>query len=134
MTPVWNQKDVPKPDACQVNGVSSNGRAVGWRRTGATGAYANYVADWRSSGGPAIWNASGLDGTTAGQALAVSVDGTIIFGMSPPMPMARRTSLVLIMSTLIPSSAMAWKIRLNVPATPPTTQFHQAPWPVFAER
>jgi hypothetical protein len=83
MTPVWNQKDVLKPDTCQVNGVSRSGRAVGWRRTGATGAYANYVADWKSANGPAMWNVYGLDGTTAGQALAVSADGTIVFGISP---------------------------------------------------
>ncbi len=56
---------------------------MGWRRNGATGAYVNYVTDWQSGSGPVIWNCYGLDGTTAGQALAVSADGTIIFGMSP---------------------------------------------------
>jgi len=83
MTPVWNQKDVGKPDTCQMNGVAGNGRAVGWRRSGNTGAYINYVADWQSAAGPTLWYPNGLDGTTAGQALAVNSDGTVIFGMSP---------------------------------------------------
>jgi hypothetical protein len=82
-SPVWGQKDVPKPDTCQMNGVSSRGRAVGWRRNGTTLAYANYVADWQGSTTPAMWNFTGLDGTTAGQAYSVSADGTVIFGMSP---------------------------------------------------
>jgi len=66
-----------------MNGVAGNGRAVGWRRSGTTGAYVNYVADWKSAAGPAVWSFYGLDGTTAGQALAVNADGTVIFGMSP---------------------------------------------------
>ena len=41
------------------------------------------MADWKSGRWPALWNIYGLDGTTAGQALAVSADGTIIFGISP---------------------------------------------------
>src|SRR5262249_50667207 len=72
-----------RPDTTQVNGISSNGRAVGWRRNGTTLIYANYVADWQGAATPAVWNFNGLDGTTAGQALAVSADGTTIFGISP---------------------------------------------------
>lgn len=83
-SPVWNQKDVPQPDTCRVNGVSGTGRAVGWRRNGTTGAYINYVADWVATNGPVIWSFSGLDGTTAGRAFAVNADGTVIFGSSPP--------------------------------------------------
>jgi hypothetical protein len=83
VTPVWNQKDVPKPDTCQVNGVSSNGRAVGWRKSGATGISANYIADWESGTSPSFWNSYGLDGTTAGLAYSVSADGTAVFGISP---------------------------------------------------
>jgi uncharacterized delta-60 repeat protein len=83
MTPVWKQKDVTKPDTCQMNGVSSKGRAVGWRRNGTTGLYANYVADWQAASGPVVWNFYGLDGTTVGAAYAVNADGTIIFGLSP---------------------------------------------------
>jgi len=66
-----------------MNGVSSNGRAVGWRRNGTTLVYANYVADWQGAATPAIWSFNGLDGTTVGQAFSVSADGTIIFGLSP---------------------------------------------------
>ena len=80
---VWGIKAATKPDTLQLNGVASNGRAVGWRQNGTTLVYANYVADWRGATTPAIWNSYGLDGTTAGQALAVSADGTSIFGISP---------------------------------------------------
>jgi hypothetical protein len=83
LAPFWTQKDVTKADTCQMNAVASNGRAVGWRRNGTTLAYANYVADWQNAAGPVIWNTSGLDGTTAGQAMAVSANGTAIFGLSP---------------------------------------------------
>ena len=83
LAPTWTQKDVPKADTCQMNAVAGNGRAVGWRRSGTTLAYANYVADWQNAAGPVIWNISGLDGTTAGQAMAVNANGTAIFGMSP---------------------------------------------------
>lgn len=83
LAPIWTQKDVPKADTCQMNAVAGNGRAVGWRRSGTTLAYANYVADWQNAAGPIIWNISGLDGTTAGQAMAVNANGTAIFGMSP---------------------------------------------------
>ncbi len=79
----WGPKSVGKPDTTQMNGVSGDGRAVGWRRNGTTLVYANYVADWQGYATPAIWNFNGLDGTTAGQAFSVSADGTIIFGISP---------------------------------------------------
>jgi hypothetical protein len=79
----WGPKSVGKPDTTQMNGVSSDGRAVGWRRNGTTLLYANYVADWQGVATPAIWSFNGLDGTTAGQAYSVSADGTAIFGISP---------------------------------------------------
>ena len=80
----WGPKGVTKPDTTQVNGISSNGRAVGWRRNGTSLVHSNYVADWKGAATtPAVWNFNGLDGSTAGQAYAVSADGTIIFGMSP---------------------------------------------------
>jgi hypothetical protein len=82
-TPAWQQKDAAKPDICQANGVSSNGRAVGWRRSGTTGLYVNYVVDWTTTNDPAVWSFPGLDGTPAGQAYAVGTDGTIVFGSSP---------------------------------------------------
>ena len=82
-TVAWGTKSVARPDTTQLNGVSSTGRAVGWRRNGTTLIYANYVADWRGATTPAIWNFNGLDGTTAGQAFSVSADGTIVFGISP---------------------------------------------------
>jgi hypothetical protein len=83
MTPIWGAKDVGKPGTAQVNGVASNGRAVGWRRSGTTLAYTNYVVDSTGSTATAVWNFNGLNGTAAGQALSVSADGTVIFGMSP---------------------------------------------------
>ncbi len=83
-TPKWAQKDAAKPSTLQVNGVSSNGRGVGWRRDGTTGTYVNYIADWIDATGPVLWSSRGLDGTTAGQAYAVSADGTVVFGLSPP--------------------------------------------------
>ncbi len=82
-TVAWGTKSVARPDTTQLNGVSSTGRAVGWRRNGTTLIYANYVADWRGATTPAIWNFNGLDGTTTGQAFSVSADGTIVFGISP---------------------------------------------------
>ncbi len=91
-TVAWGPKSVPKPDTTQVNGVSGNGRAVGWRRNGTTLVYANYVADWQGVATPAIWNFNGLDGTTAGQAFSVSADGTVIFGISPKSVAAGSTN------------------------------------------
>ncbi len=82
-TVAWGSKAAPKPDTLQLNGVSSNGRGVGWRQNGSNLVYANYVADWRGATTPAVWNYYGLDGTTAGQAFSISADGTVIFGMSP---------------------------------------------------
>jgi len=77
----WGEKSVPKPNSfAQLNGISSNGRGVGWRQN--SGVYINYVADWNGAG-LAPWSPTGLNGTTAGQAYAVSADGTIIFGLSP---------------------------------------------------
>ena len=82
-TVAWGSKSAGKPDTIQLNGISSNGRGVGWRQNGTTIVYANYVADWKGATTPAIWNSYGLDGTTAGQAYSVSADGTIVFGLSP---------------------------------------------------
>jgi len=77
----WGTKSVPKPNSfAQLNGISSNGRGVGWRQN--SGAYVNYVADWQGAGATA-WSPNGLDGTTAGQTYSVSAEGTIIFGLSP---------------------------------------------------
>jgi len=82
-TAAWGSKSAGKPDTLQVNGIASNGRAVGWRRNGTTLVYANYVADSPGGAAPAIWNFSGLDGTTAGQAFSISADATVVFGLSP---------------------------------------------------
>jgi hypothetical protein len=62
-----------------VNGISSTGRAVGWRGT----PKGNYVLDWTGAASPTPWFSTGLDGTTTGEALSVSADGTVIFGQSP---------------------------------------------------
>ena len=79
----WGPKSVGKPDTLQANGISSTGRAVGWRRNGTSLVYSNYVADWKGAATPALWNFTGLDGSAAGQAYSVSADGTNIFGASP---------------------------------------------------
>ena len=77
----WATKSVPKPNSlAQLNGISSNGRAVGWRQN--SGAFISYAADLQGAGATA-WSSAGLDGTTAGQAYSVSADGTVIFGLSP---------------------------------------------------
>ena len=84
-TAIWDPKGVPKPGSLtQLNGISSNGRGVGWREN--SGAYIQYIADmpnYTSAATPTMWSLYGLDGTTAGQAYSVSADGTIIFGISP---------------------------------------------------
>ena len=82
-TVAWGAKSATKPNTLQLNGISSNGRSVGWRRNGSSLAYSNYVADWQGATTPALWSFNGLSGTAAGQAYAVSADGTIIFGLSP---------------------------------------------------
>jgi hypothetical protein len=77
----WGTKSVPKPNSfAQLNGISGNGRGVGWRQN--SGAYVNYVADWQGAGATA-WSPNGLDGTASGQAYSVSADGTVVFGLSP---------------------------------------------------
>ena len=77
----WGAKSVAKPTSlAQMNGISSTGRGVGWRQN--SGVYVNYVGDWQGAGAN-VWSPNGLDGTTAGQAYAVSSDGTVIFGLSP---------------------------------------------------
>ncbi len=83
VTAGWDVKGVPKPNSfTQMNGISGNGRAVGWRQN--SGAYITYIADYN---GPdtagSIWSCRGLDGTTSGQTYSVSADGTVIFGISP---------------------------------------------------
>jgi hypothetical protein len=86
MTPatVWDYKGAPRPNSfTQLNGVSSKGRAVGWRST--YNGYTNLIADmpnYVSVAAPTIWYMTGLDGTILGQADAINADGTIIFGTS----------------------------------------------------
>jgi hypothetical protein len=77
----WAPKSATKPSTLQLNGISANGRGVGWRQN--SGTNINYITDWQGATTPAIWSPNGLDGTTVGQAYAVSADGTIILGVSP---------------------------------------------------
>ena len=78
----WDGKTVPKPNSfTQMNGISSNGRTVGWRQN--SGAYIHYIADYQGIGIQAIWSSHGLDGSTAGQPYSVNSDGTVILGISP---------------------------------------------------
>lgn len=79
MPPQWDVKGIPKPMPAGVNGISSTGRAVGWRGN----PRGNYVLDWRGTGTPAAWVFGALDGTTNGEPFAISADGTRIFGQSP---------------------------------------------------
>jgi hypothetical protein len=113
-------KAAAKPDTLQVNGIASNGRAVGWRRNGTTLVYANYVADYQGVTTPAVWNFNGLDGTTAGQALAVNADGTAIFGISPK-------------GTATGTTNFAYKARFNATFPGTATQLSIAPLPNFPD-
>ena len=79
VVPQWDIKGIPKPTPAGMNGISSAGRAVGWRGN----PKASYVLDWNGGGSTSPWFFTGLDGTTAGEALAVSADGTEIYGRSP---------------------------------------------------
>ena len=84
ITTSWSTKGATSPAQLQMNTISSNGRAAGWRtnNTANTVRYL-YVTDWEPGGAYSIWSPHGLDGTTAGQAYSVSADGTVIFGISP---------------------------------------------------
>ncbi len=62
-----------------MNGISATGRAVGWQNS----VRVNYVLDWTGTGTATAWYFNGLDGTTAGEAFAVSANGGTIFGQSP---------------------------------------------------
>ena len=62
-----------------VYGISATGRAVGYRNS----TRAHYVLDWTGAGTPTTWSFNGLNGTTAGAAFAISINGTLIFGQSP---------------------------------------------------
>lgn len=78
----WDLKSASRPSLIQMNGISGNGRGLGWRLN--SGAYITYIADYNgpnTSG--ALWSCRGLDGTTAGQAWSVNANGTVIFGISP---------------------------------------------------
>jgi len=66
-------------DTLDVLGVAANGRVVGLRKTG--GIANNTLWDYPASSGTQ-WQWNGLDGTIAGQAWSVSLDGTCIFGWS----------------------------------------------------
>jgi hypothetical protein len=78
-------KSVSGTDKVYVNGVAATGRIVGYRFDGASATNRNNLWDWPPSSGTSFqWN--GLDGTLAGEAWAVSQDGTVIFGRSPITP------------------------------------------------
>lgn len=65
-----------------VQGVSATGRAVG-RRRDANNNYQNYILDWNGTATPAAYFVQGLAGNNLGEAWAVSLDGTKVFGYSP---------------------------------------------------
>jgi hypothetical protein len=119
-TVAWGTKSAGKPDTLQLNGISSNGRAVGWRRNGTSLVYSNYVADWKGATTPALWNFTGLDSTTAGQAFSVSADGTIIFGLSPK-------------GAATGSTNYGYKAVFNATMPGPATQLSTNPLPNFPD-
>lgn len=118
----WAPKAAAKPDTLQLNGIASNGRAVGWRRNGTTLVYANYIADWQGFTTPSVWNFNGLDGTTAGQAFCVSADGLSVFGISPRPGGAGSGS-----------TNYGYKSLFNTTMPGPATQLSLAPLPMFPD-
>jgi hypothetical protein len=77
-TVLWDTNGVTAGPAAS-HGISGTGRAVGYTNS----TKANYVLDWNGSGRATTWFFNGLNGTTAGEAWAVSADGSVIFGQSP---------------------------------------------------
>ncbi len=78
-TPVWD-KTAASGTTAQSHSTSATGRAVGFRNTSPK---THYVLDWTGTGTPTTWSFNGLDGTTAGEASAISTNGTVVFGQSP---------------------------------------------------
>ncbi len=81
--PTYDVKGISKNIGAGINGISSTGRAVGWRQLVTNGVRHNYVLDWNGTGTPASLLFNGLDGTTVGEATCVSADGLTVFGVSP---------------------------------------------------
>jgi hypothetical protein len=77
-SPVWD-KTAPGTTLAQTHGISATGRAVGFLNANKS----NYVLDWTGTGVPQTWSFNGLNGTSLGEAWAISADGTVIFGQSP---------------------------------------------------
>lgn len=78
----WDNKGIPSGSEAAMNGVSGTGRAVGYRTVSSV--KNNYALDWTGAGTPGNGFFSGLTaGSTAGEALAISAEGTIVFGQSP---------------------------------------------------
>ncbi len=78
-TAVWD-KTTASDTTAQTHGVSATGRAVGFQNTNPK---THCVLDWTGTGTPTTWVFNGLNGTAAGEAWAISGNGTIIFGQSP---------------------------------------------------
>lgn len=81
--PTYDVKGISKNIGAGINGISSTGRAVGWRQIVTNGVRQNYILDWNGTGTPASLLFNGLDGTTVGEATCVSADGLTVFGVSP---------------------------------------------------
>lgn len=83
-TTIIAAKSVPATAPASINGVSSTGRAVGFRQNASPDTTKNnYVMDFAGGGSGSVFFFNGLDGTTKGQAFSVSADGNTIFGQSP---------------------------------------------------
>lgn len=65
----------------QIQGVAANGTAVGRRRPGGTNL--NWMVSWNASGTATEQYFLGLAGDARGEAWAISLDGTKVFGYSP---------------------------------------------------
>jgi hypothetical protein len=77
-TTAWD-KTAAGSTVAQTHGVSATGRAVGFRGSPKT----NYALDWTGTGTATTWSFNGLDGSSSGEAFAITTNGTIIFGQSP---------------------------------------------------
>ncbi len=87
-----DKKDIPSNIDASIQGVSGVGMSVGRRKFdmgGGTFVFGNYFLQYRgtatlpSLGTQFAGFLPGLDGTNAGEAWAVSQDGTKVFGLSP---------------------------------------------------
>lgn len=82
--PVIRDVDVKQVTTkARIHSASTTGLCAGRRKDDWSGTYQNYVLQWTGTGTPYSGYLNGLNGTTEGQAWAISGDGNRIFGTSP---------------------------------------------------